>query len=130
MSRLERYREIVALALKDQRPKLWQELEEAGELDAYLTEFAQMLVAAFNQSYGAASHTKEVQTLEGMEKVGELNSLERQIEEALFAELLEFPEDSPEDDANGEPEVPPEFVAMIERMSPERAADLLFGKKD
>jgi hypothetical protein len=133
MSRLERYREIVALALKDQRPKLWRELEDSGELDAYLTEFAEMMVAAFCQSYGAASHTKEIQALPYMEKVGALNSLERRIEEVLFAELLEFPPDTPdtpEDDADGEPWVPPEFVAMIERMDPERAAELLFGKKE
>ncbi|MEW6038542.1 MAG: hypothetical protein AB1648_09875 [Pseudomonadota bacterium] len=129
MSRLARYREIVALALKDQRPKMWRELEEAGELDAYLTEFAEMMVAAFNQSYGEASHAKKIQALPYMEKVGALNALERQIEEMLFAELLEFPPDDTEDDADEEPEASPEFVAMIEQMSREQAGELVVEKK-
>ncbi|WP_367026221.1 hypothetical protein ABZN20_18635 [Methylococcus sp. ANG] len=93
----------MALALKDRNPEMWTALRTAGELDAYLTEFAQMLVEAFRMSYDRASHTADVQNLPPMEKVGRLNALEKEIEEVVFAELLEFPEDDPENEESGEP---------------------------
>lgn len=110
MSRLERYKKIVDQALQDQSPQLRAELAATGMLDEYLTEFAQMLLEAFSASYGRASHAAEVQKLPPMEKVGRLNALEKEIEEAMFAELLEFPEDDPEDEESGEP--------GLERVSP------------
>lgn len=130
MSRLERYKKIVNQALQDQNPQLGAELAATGMLDEYLTEFAQMLVEAFSASYGQASHMAEVQKLPPMEKVGRLNALEKEIEEVIFAELLEFPEDDPEDDESGEPEVPPEIVAIFERMSVETAAAAMIEKAE
>jgi hypothetical protein len=115
MGALNLYRRMVNRALKDKNPEMWRSLRTSGELDEYLTEFANMLHAAVVQSFAKASARPEFQRLKGMEKVGALNALRREIEEITLAELLEFPEENPEEEETGEPEFPPEIAAALER---------------
>lgn len=89
---------IVFAALKEKSPSLFRALTDSGKLDEFVSERAEEIASEIvTRQMEIAAANGANKTDDPMEKVGILNMAGALAREAVFAEMLEFPEDDDPD---------------------------------
>lgn len=83
-------KETVRLALKEQAPQLYRQLERSGQLATFVKDQSRELNDLAGDAAMARIIKPEVQNLPYLEKVGMMNAIRAQEEEIVLAEMA-FP---------------------------------------
>lgn len=94
--------QMVSLALKDKNPALFKELAASGQLNEYVANLAdeiQSEVVSLTQAQRTQGKWDDLGPMECASKMAVANSLNLEL---VLAQMLEFPQDTTDEEAAGE----------------------------
>lgn len=84
--------QMIQVALADQAPQIYRELQEAKELDSYTEAKAQEMLAEFGEQMSMVTVQVAKSSMPYLERVQALTSAQQLIWSQILANHLEFPE--------------------------------------
>lgn len=85
---MSNYREMVRLALRDQNPQLYREMEKSGQLSPWVVQYAEEMAQQVTD-LSMQDHAK-ANNLPHLQRLAMFTQQQNQAQELVFSEMLQF----------------------------------------